>query len=122
MSKLTISTVVEQQGKCMQQTGAFGRFAKVTLRLEPRPELPGIEFVNAVTDLPHDPELASYCLSGVEKGIRDFAARNAVGAMRITLIAMSFQPVDSTELSFKLAATQAMEEAFARYGIREEAG
>src|SRR5690349_11695161 len=117
MAKLAISTVVEQQGRCVHQTSPPGRFAKIMLRIEPKPDSDEVVFVNSASESSDEPELASFYVSGVEKGVREFAGRLGVVQTRVTLIEMKIHPVDSNELSFKLAAIQAMEDAFARFGV-----
>ena len=85
-------------------------FGDVWLELEPNPD-GGVEFAERVVG----GSVPKGFFAGVEKGIRETAAEGVVAGyplsdFKATLYDGSFHPVDSNELSFKIAASMALKD------------
>lgn len=115
----TITRSVEGvEGKYIRQTGGRGQYGHVVIRLEPYPE-GEFEFVNAITGgiIPKE------YIPAVEKGIREAMAGGVlagypVTGVRVTLYDGSYHEVDSSEIAFKIAGSQAFKEAARQAGLR----
>jgi len=95
-----------------KQTGGTGQFAKVQIKLEPIQDgETGYEFVNQVTGgrIPREyiPSIDAGCQEAMKFGI--LAGYEMVG-VRVTLLDGGFHEVDSSELAFKIAGSQAFKE------------
>jgi elongation factor G len=95
-----------------KQTGGHGQYARVVLDVEPLPRGTGLQFGDKVVGGSVPKEF----IPAVEKGVND-AAHSGVFAgyeltdCQITLLDGKHHPVDSSEMAFKLAASQAVKEA-----------
>lgn len=108
--KETIRGKTQVHGRYKKQTGGHGMFGDVWLELEPNPD-GGIEFAERVVG----GAVPKGFFPGVEKGIREAAAEGVLAGyplsdFKATLYDGSFHPVDSNELSFKIAASMALKE------------
>ncbi len=97
-------------GRYKKQTGGHGMFGDVWLELEPNPD-GGVAFAERVVG----GAVPKGFFAGVEKGIREAAAEGVLAGyplsdFRATLYDGSFHPVDSNELSFKIAASMALKD------------
>jgi elongation factor G len=97
-------------GRYKKQTGGHGMFGDVWLELEPNPD-GGVEFAERVVG----GSVPKGFFPGVEKGVRETAAEGVLAGyplsdFKATLYDGSFHPVDSNELSFKIAASMALKE------------
>ena len=102
--KETITRRVESTGKFVQQTGGHGQYGHVVLLMEPNKK-GGVVFENKIKGgiIPRD------FIPSVKKGVLDAANSGILGGypvtdIKVTLIDGSFHEVDSSELSFKIAA------------------
>ncbi|UTW48483.1 elongation factor G [Bacterioplanoides sp. SCSIO 12839] len=105
-----ISQVVEINHKFAKQSGGRGQYGHVVVRFEPSEDEmeEGLEFVNEITGgaIPRE------YIPAVEKGIEE-QMKNGVLAgypllgLKATLFDGSFHDVDSNEMAFKIAASQA---------------
>jgi len=104
----TITSVVEQEGKYVKQTGGRGQYGHVWLRLEPNETGKGFEFVNKVVGGSVPREFIGPVQKGIEEsmsaGIR---AGYPVVDLLATLFDGSYHDVDSSEIAFKIAASMA---------------
>ncbi|HOW52665.1 MAG TPA: elongation factor G [bacterium] len=106
----TIRGSSETSYRHKKQTGGSGQFAEVHLRLEPNPE--GFEFVNAIVG----GVISGRFIPAVEKGVREvmedgvFAGCKFINC-RVTLFFGKEHEVDSNEMAFKIAASQAFKDA-----------
>jgi elongation factor G len=115
----TITKAVEGvEGKYIRQTGGRGQYGHVVIKLEPYSE-GDFEFVNAITGgiIPKE------YIPAVEKGIREAMAGGVlagypVTGVRATLYDGSYHEVDSSEIAFKIAGSQAFKEAARQAGLR----
>ena len=108
--KETIRGKTQVHGRYKKQTGGHGMFGDVWLELEPNPD-GGVEFAERVVG----GAVPKGFFAGVEKGIREAAAEGVVAGyplsdFKATLYDGSFHPVDSNELSFKIAASMALKD------------
>ena len=103
----TIRKKVAVQGRHKKQTGGHGQFGDVWIEFEPC-DCDGLEFAERVVG----GAVPKGFFPAVEKGLRDcivhgpLAGYPVVG-LRATLYDGSYHPVDSSEMSFKMAATLA---------------
>src|ERR671912_138112 len=97
-----------------KQTGGSGQFAKVQIAIEPITETdgPAYEFVNKVTGgrIPREyiPSVDAGAQEAMQFGI---LAGYEMTGVRVTLLDGAYHEVDSSELAFKIAGSQAFKEA-----------
>jgi elongation factor G len=108
--KETIRGKTQVHGRYKKQPGGHGMFGDVWLELEPNPD-GGVEFAERVVG----GAVPKGFFAGVEKGIREAAEGGVIAGyplsdFRATLYDGSFHPVDSNELSFKIAASMALKD------------
>ncbi len=103
----TIRGRTQVEGRHKKQTGGHGQFGHVWLEIEPNPGA-GVEFTEKVVG----GVVPKQFFPGVEKGVRDVASKGPIAGypvvdFKATLYDGSFHPVDSDELSFRLASSMA---------------
>lgn len=121
----TILGTAEVENKYIKQTGGRGQYGHVKIRIKPmdltvnEEDLPkntkrneGLEFINSIKGgvIPQE------YIPAVEKGIREAMDRGTLAGYRMVNISIelydgSFHEVDSSEIAFKIAASQAFQEA-----------
>ncbi|OQX50902.1 elongation factor G [candidate division CPR3 bacterium 4484_211] len=106
--KETIRKAVEQEGKYIRQSGGRGQYGHVFIKIEPKERGEGFEFVNAIKG----GAIPSEYIPGVEKGIKEAMQSGVLAGypvvdVKVTLYDGSFHEVDSSELAFKIAASDA---------------
>ena len=114
----TILNRVEKiEGKHIRQTGGRGQYGHVVLSLEPREAGAGYEFVNKITGgaIPRE------YIPAVDKGIQEqmnngILAGYPVVDVRVVLYDGSFHEVDSSEVAFRIAGSQAFKAGAAKAG------
>ncbi|MDR0452174.1 MAG: elongation factor G, partial [Treponema sp.] len=95
-----------------KQTGGHGQYGKVVMEIAPLPRGENYQFVNAI----FGGAIPRNYIPGVEKGIAEGMARGTMAQypvvdVEVKLTDGKYHPVDSSELSFKLAARNAFREA-----------
>lgn len=100
----TIRKRVEVQGRHKKQTGGHGQFGDVKIVFEPGTE-DGLEFAEAI----FGGSVPKNYFPAVEKGLQEAIVEGVLAGypvvnLKATLVDGSYHPVDSNELSFKLAA------------------
>ncbi|MDR0877365.1 MAG: elongation factor G [Treponema sp.] len=95
-----------------KQTGGHGQYGKVVLEIVPLPRGEKYQFVNAT----FGGSVPKQYIPGVEKGVLEAMAAGTMAAYPVVDVEAKitdgkFHPVDSSELSFKLAARNAFREA-----------
>ncbi|MDR2054019.1 MAG: elongation factor G, partial [Treponema sp.] len=95
-----------------KQTGGHGQYGKVVMEIAPLPRGENYRFVNAI----FGGAIPKNYIPGVEKGITEGMARGTMAQypvvdVEVKLTDGKYHPVDSSELSFKLAARNAFREA-----------
>lgn len=126
--KETITGTAEVENKYVKQSGGKGQYGHVKIRIAPmdmnvNPEdLPknvkrseGFEFINNIKGgvIPQE------FIAPVEKGLKEGMQRGVLAGYQMVNISVdlfdgSYHDVDSSEIAFKVAASQAMQEALAK--------
>ncbi|MEW6701127.1 MAG: elongation factor G [Bacteroidota bacterium] len=108
------------KGKCedaeykhKKQSGGRGQYGHVHLKLEPLPRGSGYEFVDAIVG----GVVPGRFIPAVEKGLKEIMTKgiltgSKVVDVRVTLFDGTYHAVDSDEVSFKIAASQAFKKGF----------
>ena len=108
----TIRKEVESEYKHVKQSGGKGQYGHVVIKMEPmEPGGEGYEFIDEIKGgvIPRE------FIPSVDKGIRDTLPNGVVAGfpvvdVRIRLVFGSSHDVDSSQLAFELAASQAFKE------------
>ncbi|HEY7269306.1 MAG TPA: elongation factor G [Dehalococcoidia bacterium] len=92
-----------------KQTGGHGQYARVVLEVDPLPRGSGFEFVNKVVG----GNVPKHYIPAVENGVVEAMHEGTLGHfqmvdVRVTLTDGKEHPVDSSEMAFKLAGSQAL--------------
>ncbi|MEW6195085.1 MAG: elongation factor G [Bacteroidota bacterium] len=108
------------RGKCedseykhKKQSGGRGQYGHVHLKIEPLPRGTGYEFVDAIVG----GVVPGRFVPAVEKGLKDILAKgiltgSKVVDVKVTLFDGTYHSVDSDEVSFKIAGSQAFKKGF----------
>lgn len=124
----TIQKEAEANYKHVKQTGGRGQYGHVVIRIKPmEPVDPTAKVKNNVKREAHfefvnnikGGVIPQEYIPAVEKGIREAMARGIVAGYKmedisVDLIDGSYHDVDSSEIAFKIAASQAFKEAAAK--------
>ena len=107
----TIRKSVEQEAKYVKQSGGKGQYGHVWLRIEPQEAGKGYEFVNEIVGGAIPKEF----IGPVDKGVIEQMENGVIGGypvvdVKVTLYDGSFHDVDSSEVAFKVAGSQAFKE------------
>ncbi|MFD8979204.1 elongation factor G [Streptomyces sp. NPDC059564] len=97
-----------------KQTGGTGQFAKVQIAIEPITDAdgPAYEFVNKVTGGRVPKEYIPSVDAGAQEAMQfGILAGYEMTGVRVTLLDGGYHEVDSSELAFKIAGSQAFKEA-----------
>ena len=126
--KETITGEAEVENKYIKQTGGKGQYGHVKIKIMPLPKYDpeakvpknahreaGFEFIDAIKGgvIPQE------FIPAVEKGIREAMDRGILAGYKMTDISAelnygSYHDVDSSEIAYKIAASQAFQEAARR--------
>ncbi|MBU1110485.1 elongation factor G [Patescibacteria group bacterium] len=111
----TIRKSVEQEGKYIRQSGGRGQYGHVFIRIEPRERGAGFEFEDAIKGGAIPKEF----ISAVQKGVKEATVSGVVAGypvvdVKVILFDGSYHEVDSSEVAFKVAGSDAF-----RKGCRE---
>lgn len=111
----TIRQNIEQEGRFVRQSGGRGQYGHVWLRLEPQDPGSGYKFVNAIVGgvIPKE------YVPAIDKGIQEQMQNGIVAGypvvdVKVTVFDGSFHEVDSSEIAFKIASSQAFKEGAKR--------
>jgi elongation factor G len=96
-----------------KQTGGRGQFGEVFLRIAPKMRGEGFEFINSVVG----GNIPSNFIPAVEKGLQETMVEGPLSGSAVVDIAVDVydgkhHPVDSDEVSFKIASSMAFKDAF----------
>jgi elongation factor G len=111
----TIRGTAKAHGRHKKQSGGRGQFGDCHIEIEPLLPGEGFEFVNKIKG----GVIPSSFIPAVEKGVREameagVLAGYPVKDVRVRLFDGAYHSVDSSEIAFKLAGTQAMRQALAQ--------
>jgi elongation factor G len=108
----TIRKPARAHGRHKKQTGGRGQFGDCHIEIEPLESGSGFEFVNSIKGgvIPNSfiPAVQKGCIEAMEHGV---VAGYPVKDVRVKLYDGSYHTVDSSEMAFKLAGSQAMRQA-----------
>jgi len=109
----TISANAEGEGKYIHQSGGHGQYGHCKVRIEPKNRGEGIEFVNAIKG----GIIPANFIPAIEKGVRETLAKGIIAGypctdIKVSVYDGSYHDVDSSEMSFKLAGSYAIKDAF----------
>jgi elongation factor G len=108
----TVRGTADVQGRHKKQTGGHGQFGDCWIKMEPLARGAKFEFVNDI----FGGSIPRQYIPAVEKGILEAAERGYLAGypmvdFRVTVYDGSYHEVDSSEMSFKLAARKAFKAA-----------
>jgi elongation factor G len=111
----TVSTKAEAEGKYKKQTGGHGQFGVAFVRVEPLERGGGFEFSDAIVG----GAIPRQFIPAVERGIADTIVHGGalgfpVVDVKVTCYDGKYHPVDSSEMSFKMAGSLGFKEAAAK--------
>ncbi|WIM12787.1 elongation factor G [Enhydrobacter sp.] len=107
----TIQAGATQHARYKRQTGGHGQFGDIKIEIRPLPRGSGFRFVDKIVGgvVPRN------FIPAVEEGLRDYLKEGPLGQpvvdLEVTLVDGQYHSVDSSEMSFKMAARIAMTEA-----------
>ncbi len=106
---------VRVEGRFVRQTGGRGQYGHVWLEIEPQPRGTGNSFESKIVGgrVPRE------YVAPVGAGVKEAWGTGPTGGypvvdIKVTLVDGSFHPVDSSEISFKIAALMAMRDGMKR--------
>jgi elongation factor G len=105
----TISATTQAEYKHKKQTGGHGQYGHVMLRLEPLERGAGFQFEESIVG----GAVPKNYIPAVEKGVNEARLEGVLAGypvvdVKVTLYDGSYHEVDSSEISFKIAAMQAL--------------
>lgn len=110
----TVSVTTESEYKHKKQTGGHGQYGHVLLRLEPLKRGEGFKFESAVVggSVPRN------FIPAVEKGVNEGRHEGVIAGyplvdLKVVLFDGSYHDVDSSEMAFKIASSQALKKGLA---------
>jgi len=113
----TITQPAEAEGRHKKQSGGHGQFGVASVRIEPIERGAGYEFIDKVVG----GAIPKQYIPAVSKGIEEAMAEGGLHGfpvvdVRVTCLDGRYHPVDSSEMSFKMAGRLAFREALAQAG------
>lgn len=109
----TIRKAAKIDNRFKRQTGGHGQFGHVVIEFEPLESGTGFEFGNRIVG----GVVPRQYIPAVEKGLREALAEGVLAGypvvdLKAILVDGSYHTVDSSEMAFKVAASQALRRAF----------
>jgi elongation factor G len=108
----TVTLKVQAEGKFIRQTGGRGQYGHVILEVEPKPPGSGFEFEVAIRggSVPRE------YFKAIERGVQEAMESGVLAGypmvdLKVRLLDGSYHEVDSSDLSFKIAASMGFKEA-----------
>ncbi|HET6916971.1 MAG TPA: elongation factor G [Acidimicrobiales bacterium] len=113
----TITSQAEAEGKYKKQTGGHGQFGVAFVRVEPMERGGGFEFVDQIVG----GAIPRQFIPAVQKGIEETMSAGGVNGwpvvdVKVTCFDGKYHPVDSSEMSFKMAGSLGFREAMEKAG------
>ncbi len=108
----TITKKAEAHGKFIKQTGGHGQYGDVILRVEPLPRGDGFIFESIITgkDIPN--QFIRHIKRSIEECMESGPlAGYEMQDIKVTLIGGSYHEVDSSDIAYRVAASQGFREA-----------
>ena len=109
--KETIKNPANAEAKYIKQTGGRGQYGHCLIKLEPLPRGEGFEFVNGIKG----GAIPAEFIPSVEKGVKEAMERGVllgypVVDLKVTLYDGTYHDVDSSDIAFKIAGSQAFQQ------------
>lgn len=116
--KEAIEGTAEAEGKYIKQSGGRGQYGHCFLRLEPKGRGEGYEFVNEIKG----GAIPAEFVKAVEKGVKETLENGVLLGyplvdVKVACYDGSYHDVDSSEIAFKIAASQAIQSGAKKAGI-----
>jgi elongation factor G len=116
--KESFKGTAEAEGKYIRQSGGRGQFGHCWLRVEPKQRGEGNEFLNEIKGGAIPQEF----VKAVEKGVKETLENGVLLGYPVVDVAVacydgSYHEVDSSEVAFKIAASQALQAASKKAGM-----
>ncbi|OGH41476.1 MAG: translation elongation factor G [Candidatus Levybacteria bacterium RIFCSPLOWO2_02_FULL_36_8b] len=116
--KETVVRTAEGEGKYIKQSGGRGQYGHCFLRVEPKPRGEGFEFINDIKG----GSIPTEFIKSIEKGVKETMENGILLGypmvdMDVTVYDGSFHEVDSSDIAFKIAASQALQAATKKAGL-----
>ncbi len=113
----TIRKPAKAHGRHKKQTGGRGQFGDCHIEIEPRQPGEGFEFINAIKG----GVIPTGFIPAVEKGVVEAMQEGVVAGYPVKDVSVrlydgSYHTVDSSEMAFKVAGSQAMKQAMEQAG------
>jgi len=110
--KETIKKVAKAEGKYIRQSGGRGQYGHCFVRVEPLNRGEGYKFINEIKG----GAIPSEFIPAVEKGVREAMEKGVLAGypmvdMAVALYDGTYHEVDSSDIAFKIAGSQALQEA-----------
>ncbi len=110
--KETVKRKAEGEGKYIKQSGGRGQYGHCLLRVEPKGRGEGFEFVNGIKG----GAIPAEFIKSIEKGVKETMENGILLGypmvdMTVTVYDGSYHEVDSSDIAFKIAASQALQSA-----------
>lgn len=116
--KEAIEGTAEAEGKYIKQSGGRGQYGHCFLRVEAKARGEGNEFVNAIKGGAIPAEFVKAVEKGVKEGLDNgILLGYKMIDVKVTCYDGSYHDVDSNEVAFKIAASQALQAATKKAGI-----
>ena len=113
----TVTKQAEAKYKHKKQTGGHGQYGEVYIRVKPKERGAGFEFINKIVGGVIPRQYIPGCEKGLKEGMEEgVLAKFPVVDFSVELFDGSFHPVDSSEMSFKLASRHALKKALEAAG------
>jgi elongation factor G len=117
--KESIEHMAEAEGKYIKQTGGRGQYGHCWLRVEPKPRGEGSEFIDAIKG----GAIPAEFVRAIQKGVKETLENGILLGYPMIDVATtcydgSYHDVDSSEIAFKIAASQAIQAATKKANIQ----
>jgi elongation factor G len=110
--KETVKSEAEGEGKYIRQSGGRGQYGHCWLRVKPKPRGEGYEFINAIKG----GAIPAEFVTSIQKGVKETMENGILLGypmvdMEVAVYDGSYHDVDSSDVAFKIAASQALQAA-----------
>jgi len=110
--KETVTKTETAEGKYIRQSGGRGQYGHCFLRIEPKERGKGFEFKNEIRGT----AIPSEFIPAIEKGVKEAMEKGVLAGyplvdMQVAVYDGSYHEVDSSEIAFKIAGSQALQTA-----------
>ncbi len=112
--KETIRRANQQHSRFKRQSGGHGQFADITIEVKPLPRGSGFTFTDSVVGGAIPRNYIPAVEEGVEEALRTGPLGFPVVDLAVNLITGQFHAVDSSDMAFKTAGRQAIQESLAK--------